>query len=94
LTVLTHGVPETERPDANALRPLRYALSRYLSAAADSGWPRDVEPPPAPSLETLREAGVPLVATEILRAALDAEADRRVRLHRLVLSDGWSWPVP
>ncbi|MDF9718143.1 ion channel, partial [Nocardioides sp. ChNu-99] len=42
LTVLTHGVPETERPDANALRPLRYALSRYLSAAADSGWPRDV----------------------------------------------------
>jgi hypothetical protein len=92
LLLLEGAVAEGARPDPSAIRPLRRAVDRYLSAAGSTAGPGRSAVPPVPDAGPLRSAGIPLVpATEFLRRAAD-EADRRSRLAELVRSDGWSWP--
>ena len=94
LTLLTNGVPEDHRPDASAVEPLRYALNRYLAAATGTTWSPEASTPPPPPLGALREAGIPQVDEASYLGGVEADHARRATLHRLVASDGWSWPRP
>ena len=94
LLVLTKGVAEPHCPDRNVTEPLRYAVTRYLATAADTPWSPNVGTPPPPSRDGLAEAGIPLVPEGQFGAEAQAERHRRTDLHRLVASDGWSWPDP
>lgn len=91
LTLLTHGVQESVRPAAAVLRPARSAVDSFLktlkagSAAAET--------PPPPDLARLRAAGIPTVSDEAFAAALQAEAERRRALSRMLRSDARSWPA-
>jgi hypothetical protein len=92
LLLLDGAVSDSVRPDPSAIRPVRRAVDRYLSAAGSSAGPGRSAVPPVPDAQPLRSAGIPLVpAADFLRRAAE-ESDRRSRLAELVRSDGWSWP--
>lgn len=93
LTLLGKGVAEGHRPEVDAVEPLRHAIGRYLATATGTAWSPDAPVPPPPPLIVLREAGIPHQTDEQYRSEVEADDARRKTLHRLVVSDGWSWPT-
>lgn len=92
LTIIQQGVPPDRSPERSAVVPLQSAITRYVvTATAGTTWVPDAGPAPSPDLHEPAAAGVPLLpearSGEIFRRA----EERRTDLHRLVLSDGWSW---
>ncbi len=62
------GVCPEQRPDKVAFYPLRQAIAEFLSTLAEARLEPTGEPPPAPSLDPLREAGIVTVKDEELPA--------------------------
>ena len=91
LLLASEGVAPEGRPDPNAVRPLAYAITRYVDASSDIGSLPSSPEPPAPERSRLAAADVPLTDGEHWRRALKEQHEQRVHLHRLVNSDGWSW---
>lgn len=79
------------RPDRTTVSALTFALERYLDAATEVAWVPEVASPEPPSIEDLRQHGIPLLDGEERAEALDEAEPRRTRLHQLVVSDGWTW---
>ncbi len=93
LLLLTAAVDPAVAPEQSAIEPTRRAIARYIrTVGGTSAPPSEDAPPPAPSLEPLCHAGVPLRPDAVLGRWVDAEADRRRRLQQLVHEAGWSWP--
>lgn len=92
LMLLAVAVEPGHRPSRSTVEPLRFAIGRYLSTATDTSWSPPADTPGTPALAALVDAGVPVVqAGDVERAVADL-AGRRTTLHRLVASDGWTWP--
>jgi hypothetical protein len=85
------GVCPEQRPDKVAFYPLRQAIAEFLSTLAEAHLEPTWQPPPAPSLDPLREAGVVTVKDEEFRLALDSLVDRRRLIFGLVEEEGWRW---
>lgn len=90
LGLLTHGLRDVCEEDALALRPLQRILSDYLSTLQHAFIEPADEPPPTPSLEPLRDAGL-LTSDEAFEEALQRARLRRRLLKALVTQDGWEW---
>lgn len=88
---LFSGVCAEQRPDKCAFYPLRQAVAEFLSTLAEAHLEPKHEPPPPPSLDPLREAGITTVKDEEFRLALETLADRRRLLHGLVEEEAWRW---
>lgn len=93
LLLLVDGVADGHRPDPAAVRPLRFALERYLSTASGTSWSPEVPTPPGPRTDALARAGIPLVPAAEFARAVERDAERRTTLHRLVVGAGWDWPA-
>lgn len=91
MMLLQRAVAPEAQPDISAVDPVRQVVSRYLSTSSMGSGTPDPDAPPVPPLGSLEQAGVPVVAPDVFAARLREEERRRRRLHRLVLSDGWSW---
>ena len=91
LTILECGVEPDVKPKEGILRPVRQVLTEFLETLSSIYIDAQDEAPAPPSLEPLRERGIPVVSD----AAFDervAELDKRRRLlAALVCNDGWSW---
>lgn len=85
------GVCAEQRPDKCAFYPLRQAVAEFLSTLAEAHLEPKGEPPPPPSLDPLREAGIITVKDEEFRLALKTLADRRRLLLGLVEEEAWRW---
>ena len=85
------GVCPEQRPDKVAFYPLRQAIAEFLSTLAEAHLEPKWEPPPAPSLDPLREAGITTVKDEEFRLALETLTDRRRLLLGLVEEEAWCW---
>lgn len=85
------GVCPEQRPDKCAFYPLRQAVAEFLSTLAEAHLEPKHEPPPPPSLDPLREAGIITVKDEEFRLALETLADRRRLLLGLVEEEAWCW---
>ena len=85
------GVCPEQRPDKGAFYPLRQAIAEFLSTLAEAHLEPKGEPPPPPSLEPLRKAGIVTVKDEEFLLALDSLVDRRRLLLGLVEEEGWCW---
>ena len=94
LLLLEAAVAVEARPDPSAIRPVRRAVDRYLSAAGSTPEPGRAAVPPFPDVQPLRAAGIPLVPTAEFLGRAAERSDRRSRLAELVGNDGWSWPGP
>lgn len=92
LTVMHAALAADFRPDNSAVEPLRFAIERYQATATGTSWSPSVGAPPLPSVRRLADAGLPLLDESTFTDAVRANDNRRTMLHRLVASDGWSWP--
>lgn len=88
---LLEGVEPGKCPDRVAVYPLRGAIQQLLSTLAEAHLEPEKVPPPAPSLDGLREAGIPTLEDDEIRSRVDALADRRRLLSGLVEQEGWRW---
>lgn len=91
LLLLVAGVAEDVAPGRDVLGPLQRALEHYADtvhsvAGGDPGGP------PCPPLAPLEAADMPVVDPDEYSSAARRHAARRETLHRIVRSDGWSWP--
>lgn len=91
LLLLEHGVVDEVRPHPLQLRPLRAALDRFGDVVAGEFIVSAEHPPPPPSLEPLRRAGIPVRDdASFLEAAAVRHEHRRI-LAGLIRDAGWSW---
>lgn len=91
LTILECGLQEGCSLDLPSLGAARESISEFLNTLAPALIFPARDPPPAPSLQPLREVGVPAVDDALFHAALNALAERRRLLLALVQNEGWTW---
>lgn len=91
LLLLAAGVVGDAAPGRDVLGPLQRALEHYADTVHSVGG-GDPGEPPTPPLAPLEEAGMPVVDRHEYHSATRRHAARRETLHRIVRSDGWSWP--
>lgn len=89
--LLRHGVLAPVRPDDVLLDSLLRSIREYVEVTSQLIPLRPAATPPAPSLGALAAAGVPCVESLDLAAAHLGVVERRRTLHRLVVTDGWTW---
>jgi hypothetical protein len=91
LLLVSEGLAPQVRPGPDVLTRLRRAVEHYAETVA--GQSGSESPPPLPSLDRLRAAGIPTVDDEQFAAAAGPHAARRRQVHRLVTADAWTWPT-
>jgi hypothetical protein len=91
MTVLAHAVAPALRPDNVVLRPARGSVLELLETLHRAFVDPATDPPPPPSLERLRRAGVPTVSDAEFADAVAGIEKRRRLLLALVEADGWVW---
>ncbi|ARS89462.1 potassium channel family protein [Natrarchaeobaculum aegyptiacum] len=92
LSVYRHGVV-ADPPNETLVTDARASVDSYLetleTAFVDPA--EEVPPPPAPALETLREADVSTVEDESFEESIAESADRRRKLLGMVRADAREW---
>lgn len=91
LTLLRCGVDGAEPYNAAVVKSARGSARSYLQTLGEAFIQPADEPPPAPDLDRLREAGVPTVSDERFAADMAEMADRRRNLRGVVEADTWDW---
>lgn len=92
LTIFLFGIPEQDCPNEIVLRTARISIQHYLETINKTFVDPAEQTPPQPSLEVLRDAGVPTCSDEQFAAALEELSSRRRILLGLVESDARRWP--
>ena len=90
LSILEQGFREKPISDAVYV-PVRKSIDELLRTLASNGPSRFDEPPPAPPLRRLQDAGLPVREQEAFEAALKPLEERRLLLLEMVAGEGWSW---
>ncbi|MDK3257662.1 potassium channel family protein [Blastococcus capsensis] len=92
LHLLEAGVAQPVRPPASAVQPVRRVVERYVgTAGVDRAKVHEADPPPAPAVDRLVAAGLPLAPETERQGAVGAVAGRRAGLRQLVEDAGWEW---
>ena len=91
LTLMRFGVTEEARPSVAALTSSRSGVRSFLDALEQALMLPAPDAPPHPSLQALRERGVPTASDGEFDDAVGGLADRRCLLRAVVRSDGWRW---
>ncbi|CCG03822.1 potassium channel family protein [Blastococcus saxobsidens] len=92
LHLLGAGVAQPVRPPASAVQPVLRVVERYVgTAGVDRAKVHEADPPPAPAVDRLIAAGVPLAPETERQGAVEAAAGRRAGLRQLVEDAGWKW---
>lgn len=91
LTILKYGMPEQCGLDRPMFPLVRQVVTEFLETLDTAFIEESGEVPPPPSLDRLREEGVPLLNEEDFREAVHELAGRRRLLLGLVRNDGWTW---
>lgn len=91
LTMLRFGIPEEDRPNAAIVENARSSIWSYLDTLASSIPTADRTPPP-PDIDSLQNAGIPVVSDEEFANSLEELEERRRKLLGVVESDVRQWP--
>jgi hypothetical protein len=89
--ILNHGVAPHLRLQRMTIQPLTDSLSGFADVIRGTFVHPKSTPPPAPSLQPLREIGVKTVTDTEFAAAADAAGKIRRFFLGLVVDDGWEW---
>ncbi|MDS0299418.1 potassium channel family protein [Halogeometricum sp. S1BR25-6] len=92
LTLLRFGTPREGEPADVIVDSARSSVEDYLSILNGAFIDPADDPPPAPSVESLRDAGIPAASDEAFADALDDLTERRRQLRGVVESDLREWP--
>lgn len=92
LTIMNYGLQKPYRPPPALLKSARATVQSYLRTLASASiYPAD-RVPPAPDLEPLRKAGIPVVSDAEFARSLDDLNHRRQLLLGLVERNSFRWP--
>jgi hypothetical protein len=91
LTILECGLQQGCSLDVPSLGAAREAITEFLNTLAPALIFPAADTPPTPSLQSLRDLGVPAVEDDLFEASLSAVAERRRLLLALVRNEGWEW---
>ena len=91
LTMLQHAVADRGGIDPVSFRMTRQVITEFLDTLEDAFVQAAEEAPPAPSLDPLREQGIPVVDSTLFHHRIEALADRRRLLRGLIQNSGWRW---
>ncbi|MFC7138800.1 potassium channel family protein [Halosimplex aquaticum] len=91
MSLFRFGVTPEDRPSEPLVERGRSSVEDYLKSVYTLPIEPADQPPPAPDLTRLREAGVPTVPDEEFADALGDESDRRRRTLGVVDSQAWQW---
>lgn len=91
LLLLEHGVADEVRPHPFRLRPLRSAFDRFGEVVAEEFIRGAQHPPPPPSLEPLRRAGIPVRDEVTFLEAVATRHEHRRILAGIISDAGWPW---
>lgn len=92
LTLLAHGVGDEHRPGPAAVHCARESVGEFLRTIRNVYVSRARDTPPAPRLDRLRAAGIPLVSDAEFAAALGDRAEQRRLLLAFVESERRDYP--
>ncbi|PZD96347.1 two pore domain potassium channel family protein [Paenibacillus sambharensis] len=93
LTILEHGVPVEFQPDRLLMKEARSSVESYLNTV-QSVYPGSItDMPPAPSLDKLRQMGIPTSSDHEFDEALGKLEERRRRLLSLIQANASKWPA-
>lgn len=91
VTMLQHGVTADVRPHPAVLDDVRHAITMLVERA--TGNAPEIEPPPAPALDPLRDAGIPTVDDGAFQQRTADLADHRRRLVHFASESHWPLPT-
>lgn len=91
LILTRYGIAEDARPAPGLIEGLRYNLDVFFETYPMEFDREEHELPPEPTLDRLREAGIPTVSDEEFASALERLADHRRGVAAVVAYDGWGW---
>jgi hypothetical protein len=91
VSLLRGALREPADVDVYVTRPLHEALTQFLNTLGSAFVDAAETPPPPPSLNRLRNAGLDVVSDEEYADFLKAHDQRRALLLGLVHNDGWTW---
>ncbi len=91
LTILECGLQQGCVLDVPSLGAARESIFEFLQTLKPALIATSEVVPPSPSLNALREAGVPAVDDKLFAEAVAGLAERRQMLYALVLNEGWTW---
>lgn len=92
LTLFRFGIPEQNRPNDVIINNARASVQSYLATLENAFIEPADRSPLSPSLDPLRDAGIPTVSDEEFAAALTDLDERRQVLLGLVEADARQWP--
>jgi hypothetical protein len=91
ITILECGMQSGCSLDLPSLGAAREAITEYLNTLRPALIFPARDTPPPPSLQALRDIGVPAVDDSLFEAALASMSERRRLLLALVRNEGWTW---
>ncbi|MDY6902654.1 MAG: ion channel [Cyanobacteriota bacterium] len=91
LTLLQYGIPQKYQPEPVALGTTRRASAAFLKTLKSAYLEPASRNPEFPSLELLRNKGIPTVSDEEFWEKTKVITKRRRLLLALVENDGWTW---
>ncbi|ELZ35296.1 ion transport 2 domain protein [Halogeometricum pallidum JCM 14848] len=92
LTLLRFGTSQEGEPADVIVDSARSSVEDYLSLLEEAFVEPADDPPPAPSIESLRDAGIPAASDEEFADSLAEIGWRRRQLRGLIESDAREWP--
>lgn len=92
LTLLHFGTSREGEPADVIVDSARSSVEDYLSILEDAFVEPADDPPPAPSVESLRDAGIPAASDEEFADSLAEIGRRRRQLRGLIESEAREWP--
>lgn len=92
LTIIKYGFPASLHPNPLLLEQMRASIGNYLEAEHAAFVRSEGEVPPPPDLESLREAGLPVVSDAKFKESLTAVTERRRDLQAVIEADMQEWP--
>lgn len=92
LTLLRFGVPEEDRPSATIIKNVRSSVEDYLETLNQTFVQPADHTPPSPSLQYLRDAGIPTLSDEEFDSSVEDLSQRRRTLLGLIEGDRRQWP--
>ncbi|MCJ8281809.1 MAG: two pore domain potassium channel family protein, partial [Rivularia sp. ALOHA_DT_140] len=91
LTLLQYGIPQKYQPEAAILGSVRRASAAFLKTLKSAYLEPANYNPQLPSLELLRNQGIPTVSDEEFLEKTKIITKRRRLLLALAENDGWTW---
>jgi len=91
ITILECGMQSGCSLDLPSLGAAREAITEYLNTLRPALIFPARDTPPSPSLQALRDVGVPAVDDALFESALASLSERRRLLLALVRNEGWTW---